>query len=67
MYRLLFRWAFNDFLLLRLLASFSAASSRTKVQGAAHRPQSIWMWNWDVKTASVLLNPLPVLDFSQSF
>jgi hypothetical protein len=66
MSKLRFRWAFNDSLLLRLLAFISAASSGTKVRGAAQRPQLSSAQIWDVKRATILLKPLPLLHFSQS-
>ena len=43
MYKLLFRWAFNDFLLLRLLAYMIAASSKTKLGALRGRPQSSYV------------------------
>jgi hypothetical protein len=58
-------WAFNDFLLLRLLASIIPASSRTKVRGAAPGFLSTYTpFDYGKKTY-FLLKPSPAGHFRQ--
>jgi hypothetical protein len=67
MYKLLFRWAFNDFLLLRLLAYMIAASSKTKLGAVRGHPQSSLPRITYAKKVSFLLKPLLVLGFRPLF
>jgi len=67
MYKVLFRWAFNDSLLLRLLAFMIAASSGTKLGGAYRGLQSIYIPVSYAKGVMFLLKPLLVLRFSPFF
>jgi hypothetical protein len=67
MYKLLSRWAFNDFLLLRLLALMNAASSKTKLGAVRGRPQSSFTRISYAKKVSFLLKALLVLGFRPLF
>jgi hypothetical protein len=67
MYKLLFRWAFNGFLLLRLLANMIAASSKTKLGAPGCRPQSNSTRISYAKKVFFLLKPFLVLGFRPLF
>jgi hypothetical protein len=64
MYRILFHRAFDDKLLLRLLAFIHPASSITKLRDASCRFQPIYSPVDYGKIGQILLKPLPLLHFS---
>jgi hypothetical protein len=67
MYKMLFKWAFNDSLLLRLFASSVPASSSTKVAALRSGFQLIYACFDYGKTGIFLLKPLPAGRFSRFF
>jgi len=64
MYRILFHRAFDDNLLLRLLAFFNPASSITKLRDARCGFQPNYSPVDYAKIGIILLKPLPLLHFS---